>query len=202
MIVIIDNYDSFTYNLFQYISKIVGDVRVYRNNQIELQDLISLSPEGIVLSPGPGHPDESGISKEVLQYFHDKIPILGICLGHQIIVEWFGGSIVKGKQPIHGKVTKVKHNSKTTFRGVPNPTKVTRYHSLVALESRLPDCLEVSATSCDGAVMAIRHKSFNVEGIQFHPESILTEYGYTMLENFFSYLNEENLNTPSREVAE
>lgn len=183
MIVMIDNYDSFTYNLYQYITEIAGEVLVYRHDQVTVPDIEKLSPEAIVLSPGPGSPVESGICKDVLQHFYRTTPVIGICLGHQIIVETFGGQVEKGKKPMHGKVTSIKHDGMGIFQQIPSPTCVTRYHSLVA--SVVPDCLEVSAVAEDGAIMGVRHKEYQIEGIQFHPEAILTEQGYKMLENFF-----------------
>lgn len=181
----IDNYDSFTYNLFQYIEQIVGDVKVYRNDEITIDELDELNPDAIVLSPGPGTPRDSGVCKEVLLHFVNRVPILGICLGHQIIVETFGGTITKGAKPMHGKVSMIQHDGKTVFRNVENPTMVTRYHSLIAESEKLPKCLEISAESADGTIMAVRHKEYSIEGIQFHPEAILTEMGYEMLTNFF-----------------
>lgn len=198
MIVIIDHYDSFTYNLYQYITEIAGEVLVFRHDQVTVQEIETLSPTAIVLSPGPGNPTESGISKDVLEQFYQKIPILGICLGHQVIVEWLGGKVQKGEQPVHGKTAKVTHDGQTIFRDIPNPTTVTRYHSLVA--TTLPSSLKVTARSEDGAVMALRHKTYPIEGIQFHPESILSEHGYHMLQNFFSNIKGEDLNFIRKEV--
>ncbi|QHE52615.1 aminodeoxychorismate/anthranilate synthase component II [Pontibacillus sp. HMF3514] len=198
MIVIIDHYDSFTYNLYQYITEIAGEVLVFRHDQVTVKEIEKLSPSAIVLSPGPGNPNESGISKGLLEQFYQKIPILGICLGHQVIVEWFGGKVQKGKQPVHGKTANVTHDGQTIFRDIPNPTTVTRYHSLVA--TTLPSSLKVTARSEDGAVMAVRHNLYPIEGIQFHPESILTEHGYRMLKNFFSFMKGEDLDFILKEV--
>lgn len=184
MIVMIDNYDSFTYNLYQYMKQIDSDVLVFRNDEITIPDMETISPDMILLSPGPGNPKESGISNEVLSHFYKKIPILGVCLGHQMIIEVFGGKVIKGEQPMHGKVTPIVHDGKTVFSKVPSPTQVTRYHSLVADPKCIPNCLEVSAWADDGTIMAVRHKDYIVEGIQFHPESIMTEAGFQMLENF------------------
>ncbi|MBA2175068.1 aminodeoxychorismate/anthranilate synthase component II [Halobacillus locisalis] len=181
MIVIIDNYDSFTYNLFQYFQQMTGDVRVYRNDQVTTSELFEIGATLLVLSPGPGHPGETGVSADVLREFSGKVPILGICLGHQLIVDFFGGSVIKGLQPMQGKVTRVTHDGQTIFENLPSSLQVTRYHSLVTPADQLPPSLEVSATSEDGVVMAVRHRHLPVEGIQFHPESIMTEYGYDML---------------------
>ncbi len=190
MIVIIDHYDSFTYNLYQYITEIAGDVLVFRHDEVTVQELEKLSPSAIVLSPGPGNPTESGISKAVLQRFYQEIPILGICLGHQVIIEWFGGEVQKGEVPVHGKTSLIQHDAQKIFKDIPSPTRVTRYHSLVA--TTIPSCLHISSRSEDGAVMAVRHDTYRIEGIQFHPESILTEHGYKMLENFFSFIKEDS----------
>ncbi|MYL35620.1 aminodeoxychorismate/anthranilate synthase component II [Pontibacillus yanchengensis] len=184
MIVIIDNYDSFTYNLAQYIEDMVGQVAVYRNDAVTLSELKQLEPNGIILSPGPGTPDQTGISRSVLETFYREIPILGVCLGHQLIVEAFGGSIQKGASPMHGKVTTIHHDEKIVYQGVPTPTNVTRYHSLIAQEGDLPKCLQITAKTYDGVIMGVRHKHYPVEGLQFHPESILSTYGYKMLQNF------------------
>ncbi len=181
MIVIIDNYDSFTYNLFQYFQQMTEDVQVYRNDQVTTRELWEMRPTLLVLSPGPGHPGETGISADVLREFSGKIPILGICLGHQLIVDFFGGGVVKGQQPMQGKVTMIRHDGQTIFEHLPPSFRVTRYHSLVTPADRLPESLEVCATSEDGVVMAVRHRHLPIEGIQFHPESIMTEYGYEML---------------------
>ncbi|MBB6453518.1 anthranilate synthase component 2/para-aminobenzoate synthetase component 2 [Salirhabdus euzebyi] len=183
MIVIIDNYDSFTFNLVQYFKKIDTKVQVYRNTDITMEELKQINPDLIVFSPGPGTPADSGICKDILHTFQRSIPILGVCLGHQTIVEFFGGKIKKGKQPMHGKVTTIEHNGVGLFRGIPSPSKVTRYHSLIATE--LPKELETTALSEDGAVMAITHRTLPIYGIQFHPESILTEFGYEMLVNCY-----------------
>ncbi|KGP73321.1 anthranilate synthase component II [Pontibacillus yanchengensis Y32] len=184
MIVIIDNYDSFTYNLAQYIEDMVGDVAVYRNDAVTLSELKQLEPNGIILSPGPGTPDQTGISRSVLETFYRDIPILGVCLGHQLIVEAFGGSIQKGASPMHGKVTTIHHDGKIVYQGVPTPTNVTRYHSLIVQEKNLPSCLHITAKTDDGVIMGVRHNDYPIEGLQFHPESILSTHGYKMLQNF------------------
>ncbi|KGX87589.1 anthranilate synthase component II [Pontibacillus litoralis] len=185
MIVLIDHYDSFTYNLVQYIQQITGDVQVLKCDQTTVAEIKQLNPQAIVLSPGPGTPEETGVSKEVLRYFHQHVPILGICLGHQLIVEYFGGTIMKGKQPIHGKVDSLYHDGLLPYEGVNNPTDVTRYHSLIAEESTLPSCLQVTSRTADGVIMGIRHHCYSIEGMQFHPEAILTTEGYHMLNNYF-----------------
>ncbi|KGX91325.1 anthranilate synthase subunit II [Pontibacillus halophilus JSM 076056 = DSM 19796] len=187
MIVMIDNYDSFTYNLYQYLSLLNVDecVRVVRNDEITVQELEELRPSAIILSPGPGRPSQSGICQAALEHFKGTVPILGICLGHQLIIETFGGQVHKGKRPMHGKVTNILHDGETVFQDIPTPTKVTRYHSLVGNVSTLPDCLMVTARDEEGVIMGIRHHHDAIEGIQFHPESILTEHGLQMLQNFF-----------------
>lgn len=181
----IDNYDSFTYNLFQYIQMGGYEVVVYRNDQISIEEIEALEPEAIVLSPGPGSPQEAGICTDVVKHFFRVVPILGICLGHQVIVEAFGGEVKKGERPMHGKVSLVFHDGNGIYDGISSPTTVTRYHSLVALEDRLPKELVVTSRSKDGAIMGVRHNVYPVEGIQFHPEAILTKNGYEMLQNFF-----------------
>ncbi|MFC7319539.1 anthranilate synthase component II [Halobacillus campisalis] len=186
MIVIIDNYDSFTYNLVQYFKQMDNQVMVYRNDDLTLATLRSCDPDMIVLSPGPGNTNETGICREVLGFLYKTVPILGVCLGHQLIVDYFGGQIVEGKKPMHGKVSKMIHDGRSVFEHIPNPVQVTRYHSLEASIEQMPICLEISAMSHDSSVMAVRHNAYPVEGIQFHPESILTEWGFEMLENFYS----------------
>ncbi|WP_163527623.1 anthranilate synthase component II [Halobacillus ihumii] len=185
MIVMIDNYDSFTYNLSQYFRLLDEDVVVYRNDQATIKKIEHLAPDLLVISPGPGHPTESGICYEVLNHFYRTIPILGICLGHQIIVDFFGGKVAKGKRPMHGKVTMMTHDGKSIFHGVPCVVQATRYHSLQTPAEDLPLSLEISAMSEDSVVMAVRHHTHPVEGIQFHPESILTEHGFQMLSNAY-----------------
>lgn len=185
MILLIDNYDSFTYNLVQYFKQIEENVVVYRNDQITVPEIEQMDPDLIVLSPGPGHPAETGVCRDVLHRFHKRTPILGICLGHQLIVEYFGGSVAKGERPMHGKVTPIMHDGRTVFEQLPDFIQVTRYHSLQTPERHLPDSIEVSAKSEDGVVMAVRHQLWPVEGIQFHPESILTEHGFEMLRNAY-----------------
>lgn len=185
MIIIIDNYDSFTYNLAQYFKQMDPEVLVKRNDVWQMEEIRMLEPSLIVLSPGPGRPAESGICNEVLYQFGGQIPLLGICLGHQLMVEHFGGRVVKGNQPMHGKVTTITNDGRTMFRKLPGSFRVTRYHSLQADLASLPEELEVTAVSEDGVIMGVRHREQLMEGIQFHPESVLTEYGYDLLRNFY-----------------
>ena len=185
MILVIDNYDSFTFNLVQYIQQLGYDVHVVRNDTCTIEEIGKFKPKAILLSPGPGNPDGAGISMKVLAAFYQKIPILGVCLGHQIIGQYFGGEIIKAVQPKHGKVSKIQHDERTIFRGLPQAYTVARYHSLVVCRENVPECLEISALSGDGEIMGIRHKHYPIEGIQFHPEAILTEHGLKLLENFF-----------------
>ncbi|MGE8203925.1 anthranilate synthase component II [Heyndrickxia sp. NPDC080065] len=185
MILVIDNYDSFTYNLVQYIRQIGEEVKVVRNDQISIQEIEKLNPQYLLLSPGPGNPSQAGICLDIVENFYSKIPILGICLGHQIIGQAFGGNIIKAKRPMHGKTSLIKHDGKKIFNGIKGLFHVTRYHSLVVEENSLPTCLEITAKSTDGEIMGIRHKQYKIEGLQFHPESILTEYGLQMISNFF-----------------
>jgi len=189
MILMLDNYDSFTYNVVQYLAELKADVHVYRNDQITIAEIERLAPEKIVISPGPCTPNEAGISVDAIKYFAGKIPILGICLGHQSIGQAFGGEIIRAKQVMHGKTSMIHHNSSGVFENLTNPYEATRYHSLVINQSTLPDCLEVTAwtQNDDGSIdeiMGVRHKQLAVEGVQFHPESILTQHGHDLLENF------------------
>ena len=170
MILMIDNYDSFTYNLVQYLGELGADVVVYRNDKITFKDIEQLNPEKIVISPGPCTPEKAGISIETVRYFGGKIPLLGVCLGHQSIASAFGGEIIKAKKLMHGKTSMVTHDNKHLFKGLPNPFKATRYHSLVLNKNTVPDEFEVTATSDDGEIMGIRHKNIFIEGVQFHPE--------------------------------
>ncbi|RKX92755.1 MAG: bifunctional anthranilate synthase component II/anthranilate phosphoribosyltransferase, partial [Spirochaetes bacterium] len=182
MVLLIDNYDSFTYNIYQYISEIgVDDISVIRNDKITVSKIEEMSPTSIVISPGPGRPENAGITVEVIKYFSGKIPILGICLGHQAIGYAFGGRIIGAKNIIHGKTDDVSMDGKGLFRNIPSPAKFTRYHSLVIDPDRLPDQFEISATSSDGEIMGIRHKKYLLEGIQFHPESIASEFGKKLI---------------------
>ncbi|MDX2374596.1 aminodeoxychorismate/anthranilate synthase component II [Psychrobacter sp. PP-21] len=189
MILMIDNYDSFTYNIVQYFGELQQDIMVWRNDQVTIEQIQTLAPTVIVIGPGPCDPDRAGISLEVIEVFKGMIPILGICLGHQAIGQAFGGQVVKAGEVMHGRLSAVYHNDQGIFSGLPNPSKVTRYHSLVIDKSSLPNCLELTAwtQSSDGSigeVMGIRHKELAVEGVQFHPESILSEAGYQLLNNF------------------
>jgi len=184
MILMIDNYDSFTYNLVQYMGELGADMQVRRNDQITIGEIERLRPRKIVISPGPCTPEKAGVSIEVVKVFAGRIPILGVCLGHQSVGRAFGGDVVKAGRIMHGKTSQVTHDGKNLFRGLPNPFVATRYHSLVIKRATLPDCLEVTAESEDGEIMGIRHREYFIEGVQFHPESILTTCGKTMLGNF------------------
>lgn len=184
MILMIDNYDSFTYNLVQYLETLNEHVVVFRNNEITVQEIQRLCPQTIVLSPGPCTPNEAGICREVVGSFKSKIPILGICLGHQTIAQAFGGKVSKARVPVHGKVHPITHNNKGVFRGLKNPLQVTRYHSLIVDKESLPGCFEITAETASGEIMGLRHKHYLVEGVQFHPEAILTEMGLELLANF------------------
>lgn len=186
MILMIDNYDSFTYNLVQYLGELGADVRVYRNDQITVAEIERLAPTKIVISPGPCTPTEAGISCDVIREFAGRVPLLGVCLGHQCIGEVFGGEIVRAPALFHGKTSMIYHDGKTIFRGLPRPFDATRYHSLVIRRETLPDCLELSAETDDGVIMGVRHRELLVEGVQFHPESILTREGKQLLANFLS----------------
>jgi len=187
----IDNYDSFTYNLVQYFGELGQEVETHRNDEISIQDIEKLNPEFIVISPGPCTPNEAGISIEAIKHFAGKIPILGVCLGFQSMVQAFGGNIIGAKEIMHGKISKVYHTNKGVFTNLNNPLNATRYHSLVAEQSSLPDCFEITSWTNDengdlDEIMGIRHKEFALEGVQFHPESILTEQGHEMLDNFLN----------------
>jgi anthranilate synthase component 2 len=184
MLLMIDNYDSFTYNLVQYFGELGEDVAVHRNDEITLTDIARLKPARIVVSPGPCTPNEAGVSVPLIREFAGKIPILGVCLGHQSIGQAFGGRIVHARQLMHGKTSPIQHEGAGVFRGLPQPFAATRYHSLVIERDSLPDCLAVTAWTDDGEIMGVRHRTLAVEGVQFHPESILTEHGHQMLKNF------------------
>ncbi|OGB87499.1 anthranilate/aminodeoxychorismate synthase component II [candidate division WOR-1 bacterium RIFCSPLOWO2_02_FULL_46_20] len=186
MILMIDNYDSFTYNLVQYLGELGEDLQVFRNDKISIKEIEKLKPKSIVISPGPGEPKDAGISKEVIKHFAGKIPILGVCLGEQSIAEVFGGKVIRAARLMHGKTSEIKHDGKTIFRNLPNPFTATRYHSLIVEKESLPDCFEISATTDQDEIMGIRHKKFILEGVQFHPESILTSAGKQLLANFLS----------------
>jgi anthranilate synthase/aminodeoxychorismate synthase-like glutamine amidotransferase len=184
MILVIDNYDSFTYNLVQYLGELGAEPRVVRNDKITLDEIERLDPESIVISPGPCTPSEAGISIETIRRFAGKVPLLGVCLGHQAMGEAFGGDVVRAPYLMHGKTSRILHDGRTIFRGLDNPFTATRYHSLIVDRSTLPSCLEVSATTSDGLIMGLRHREFIVEGVQFHPESIMTSAGKALLRNF------------------
>ncbi|MFN3480240.1 MAG: aminodeoxychorismate/anthranilate synthase component II [Thermodesulfovibrionales bacterium] len=184
MLLMIDNYDSFTYNLVQYFGELGEDVRVFRNDKITVKEIEGMSPERIVISPGPCTPREAGISIDVIRHFAGKIPILGVCLGHQSISAAFGGEIVRAPRLMHGKTSMIHHDGKTIFEGLPNPFEATRYHSLVIKKETLPECLEITAWTEEGEIMGVRHREFVIEGVQFHPESILTRVGKDLLRNF------------------
>ncbi|MEW5942974.1 MAG: aminodeoxychorismate/anthranilate synthase component II [Pseudomonadota bacterium] len=184
MLLMIDNYDSFTYNLVQYFGELGEEVKVFRNDEITLVEIAALKPDHLVISPGPCTPNEAGISVPAIKRFAGQIPILGVCLGHQSIGQAFGGKIVHARQLMHGKTSQIHHKDIGVFRGLPNPFRATRYHSLVIERDSLPECLEITAWTEDGEIMGVRHKTLAVEGVQFHPESILTEHGHAMLANF------------------
>ena len=186
MLLVIDNYDSFTYNLVQYLGELGEELKVYRNDQITLPEINKLQPSRIVISPGPGTPAEAGISESVIKYFAGKIPILGVCLGHQAIGEVFGGKVIRAGRIMHGKTSPIFHDGRTIFKGLPNPFTATRYHSLIVEKASLPASLEISAWTEQDEIMGLRHKEFKVEGVQFHPESILTDAGKQLLANFLA----------------
>ena len=184
MLLMIDNYDSFTYNLVQYFGELGEDIRVFRNNKITTDQIESLQPSRIVISPGPCTPMEAGISVETIQHFGGRLPILGVCLGHQSLAVAFGGEVVRAERLMHGKTSKIRHDGKTIFNQLPNPFDATRYHSLIVRRETLPSCFEISAETAEGEIMGLRHRSLGIEGVQFHPESILTMAGKDLLRNF------------------
>ena len=183
-LLVIDNYDSFTYNLVQYLGELQAELQVHRNDQISLDQIRALKPERILISPGPCSPRESGLSNEIIREFGKAVPLFGVCLGHQCIGHTFGGNVIVNYRMMHGKTSLIKHNEKDLFAGMPNPFAATRYHSLVIERNSLPDCLEVTAETEEGEIMGVKHKQFPVWGVQFHPESILTESGRQILKNF------------------
>lgn len=184
MILLIDNYDSFVYNLAQFLGELGAVIQVKRNDKISIKEIERLKPTSIIISPGPGTPKDSGISPEVIMHFKEKTPIMGVCLGHQTIGEVFGGKVIRAKKILHGKTSKIHHDGKTIFENIENPFTATRYHSLIVERESLPDCFTLSAWTEDNTVMGIRHKKYKIEGVQFHPESVLTEAGMEILKNF------------------
>jgi anthranilate synthase component 2 len=186
MLLMIDNYDSFTYNLVQYFGELGEDVRVVRNDAITLDEIEALAPQGICISPGPCSPDQAGISVPVIRHFAGRIPLLGVCLGHEAIGTAFGGRIVRALELMHGKTSQISHGGTDVFAGLPSPYTVVRYHSLAIDRASLPDCLEITAQTADGEIMGVRHRELPVYGVQFHPESILTEHGHALLKNFLN----------------
>ena len=186
MILVIDNYDSFTYNLVQYLGELGEEVVVRRNDEIDLEGIRQLNPDHILLSPGPCTPNEAGITLDVIDRFKGEIPIFGVCLGHQAIGQAFGGNVVRAERLMHGKTSPILHQGTSVFAGLPSPFTATRYHSLIVARENLPDCLEITAETAEGEIMGLRHKQYAVEGVQFHPESIITDHGHQMLRNFLS----------------
>jgi para-aminobenzoate synthetase component 2 len=189
MILMIDNYDSFTFNLVQYLGEMGEDIKVYRNDKITVEEIEDLLPSHIVISPGPCTPNEAGISMKLIEKLAGKIPVLGVCLGHQSIGQVFGGKVIRAENLMHGKTSLIHHDGKTVFKDIPTPFTATRYHSLIVEKKSLPDCFEISAWTEQGEIMGLRHKELVVEGVQFHPESILTEHGKKLLRNFLEYTN-------------
>ncbi len=186
MILVIDNYDSFTYNLVQYLGELGEEIVVHRNDEIDLDGIAKLAPDHILISPGPCTPNEAGVSLALLERFKGEIPMFGVCLGHQAIGQAFGGDVIRADQLMHGKTSEITHDGRTIFEGLPSPFTATRYHSLIVKRDTLPDCLEISAQTEDGLIMGLRHKEYVVEGVQFHPESIMTDHGLRILRNFLS----------------
>jgi para-aminobenzoate synthetase component II len=184
MFLMIDNYDSFVYNLVRYFEELDQSIRVVRNDSITLSEIEDMKVEGIIISPGPKDPRNAGVCLDIVEHFKGRIPILGVCLGHQIIGHCFGGEVIRGSEPVHGKLSEVFHNNKGVFKGLRSPLKVTRYHSLVVARESLPSCLEITCETSDGIIMGLRHKEFDVEGVQFHPEAELTDSGHELLNNF------------------
>ncbi|MEO7428658.1 MAG: aminodeoxychorismate/anthranilate synthase component II [Acidimicrobiales bacterium] len=183
-VLVIDNYDSFVYNLVQYLGELGAEPLVHRNDELTLEQIIALDPDAVLISPGPGTPDDAGVSNEVIRTFAGKVPVLGVCLGHQCIGQVYGGDVVRAPQVMHGKTSLIRHHGTGVFAGLPNPLEATRYHSLVVDRASVPEVLEITAETDDGIVMGLRHKELGVEGVQFHPESILTVGGHDLLRNF------------------
>jgi anthranilate synthase/aminodeoxychorismate synthase-like glutamine amidotransferase len=186
MIVLLDNYDSFTYNLYQYLGELGAEIRVVRNDEKSVNEILELEPERIVISPGPGTPDQAGISLELVRAAAGRVPLLGVCLGHQALGQAFGATVVRAPELKHGKTSEIRHDGRILFAGLPDPFQATRYHSLVVHADTIPDCLELSAWTEDGLVMGLRHREHPLEGVQFHPESILTSNGKALLSNFLT----------------
>ncbi|GIP24809.1 aminodeoxychorismate/anthranilate synthase component II [Paenibacillus sp. J22TS3] len=186
MILVIDNYDSFTYNLVQYLGELGEEVTVRRNDEIDIEGIKQLAPDHILISPGPCTPNEAGISLEVIEKLKGVIPIFGVCLGHQAIGQSFGGRVIRAERLMHGKTSPILHNGTSVFKGLPSPFTATRYHSLLVERESLPDCLEITAETEEGEIMGLRHKEYEIEGVQFHPESIITDHGHQILRNFLS----------------
>jgi para-aminobenzoate synthetase component 2 len=187
-VVVIDNYDSFTYNLVQYVAALGAKCDVRLNDAITAEEVAALAPDGILLSPGPGTPDDAGITLDVIRTLSGKVPIFGVCLGHQSIGQAFGGTVIRAPRLMHGKTSPIEHDGRGIFENVPSPFEATRYHSLIVEEATLPECLEVSARTPEGEIMALRHNSIRVEGVQFHPESVLTDHGMKLIENWLNSL--------------
>ena len=184
MILLVDNYDSFTYNLYQYLGELGAETRVIRNDEMSAEAALALRPGSVVISPGPGTPDQSGITLDVIRIAAGRLPLLGVCLGHQALGQAFGGKVVRAPKVMHGKTSEIRHDGRTLFSGLPDPFTATRYHSLIVARDSVPECLEISAWTADGIVMGLRHRRYPMEGVQFHPESILTTAGKDLLRNF------------------
>jgi anthranilate synthase component II len=194
MIILIDNYDSFAYNLVHYIGELGAEVVVHRNDRISVDDVMAAKPQAIVLSPGPCDPDQAGICLDLVAAAAGKVPVLGVCLGHQTIGQAFGGTIIRAPKMMHGKVSRIHHQDSSVFAGLPQDFQVTRYHSLIVEQDSLPDCLDVTATSEDGIIMGLRHREYEIHGVQFHPESIASEHGHRLIGNFLQTAGIDNLN--------
>lgn len=184
MLILIDNYDSFTYNLLHYFGELGQEVKVLRNDAMSADDVLRLAPAGIVISPGPGAPNEAGMCLELIEKAAPRVPLFGVCLGHQAIGQVFGGKVIRAPKPMHGKISPILHRGTSVFRGLPSPFNATRYHSLIVERASLPDCLEITAETEDGLIMGLKHREYNVHGVQFHPESIASEHGHALLRNF------------------
>lgn len=196
-VIVIDNYDSFTYNLVQYLESLGATCDVHLNDRVRVDDVLAAEPDGILLSPGPGTPDDAGITLELIERAHTRTPLLGVCLGHQSIGQAFGGDVIRAPRLMHGKTSPIEHDGKGVFEHLPSPFEATRYHSLIIDPGTLPDCLEVSARTAAGEIMGVRHRELPIEGVQFHPESILTERGMQMMENWLNALDRARLTLPS-----